>query len=97
MSERILQPPTYYLIFIALIVLTILTVGVSFLPIGDWHIAVGLVFGACKALLVILFFMHVLYSSRLTWIVAAAGLFWLAIMLGLTLTDYLSRTLASYG
>ena len=47
---------------------------------------------ACiKALLVILFFMHVRWSTRLTWVVVAAGFFWLLILFGLTMTDYLSR------
>jgi len=46
---------------------------------------------ACKALLVILFFMHVRYSSRLTWVFVGAGFFWLMILLALTLVDVLSR------
>ena len=46
---------------------------------------------ACKALLVILFFMHVRYSSRLTWVFVGAGFFWLMILLSLTLADVLSR------
>ena len=96
MSERIVQPPTYYAVFIALIVVTFLTVSAGFLPLGPWHTAVGLVFGAIKAGLVILVFMHLWYSPRLLWIVLAAGLFWLGIMISLTLTDYLTRPWLSY-
>jgi cytochrome c oxidase subunit 4 len=73
-----------------LIGLTVLTVSASFIQMES-HIAVGLVFGAVKALLVVLFFMHLLHSQRMTWLVAGAGLFWLAIMLVLTLSDYLTR------
>jgi cytochrome c oxidase subunit 4 len=96
MSERIIQPPTYYTVFAALIVLTCLTVGASFLDLGPWHTAAGLLFGAIKAGLVILFFMHLLYSPRLLWLILAAGLFWLGIMVVLTLTDYLTRAWLSY-
>jgi cytochrome c oxidase subunit 4 len=90
-EHHIIAPRTYYLVFAALIVLTGLTVGVSFLELGAWHTTVGLLIASTKALLVILFFMHVLYSTRLTWVVALSGLVWLAILIGLTLNDYLSR------
>jgi cytochrome c oxidase subunit 4 len=96
MSERIIPPRTYSAVFAALIALTLITVGVSFLDLGSWHTAVGLAFGAAKATLVVLFFMHLLYSPRLTWVVAGAGLFWLGILLVLTLTDYLTRNVLSY-
>jgi cytochrome c oxidase subunit 4 len=97
MSERVIQPPTYYAVFAALIVLTLLTVGASFLPLpGAWHTVAGLVFGAMKAGLVILIFMHLLYSPRLMWIALLAGLFWLGIMIALTLSDYLTRSWLTY-
>ena len=67
MSERILSPTVYYLVFAALIGLTAVTVGVSFLDLGPWHTAAGLAIAVCKALLVAMFFMHVLQSGRLTW------------------------------
>src|SRR4051794_35797437 len=84
-------PQTYYKVFAGLMVLTALTIGASFLELGDWHIAAGLVFGTAKALLVALFFMHLLHSTRLIWLAMGTGLFWLGIMLTLTLTDYYSR------
>ncbi len=97
MAERVLSPSTYYTVFGALIALTLATLGVSFAPLtGIWHLVAGLVIGLCKALLVVLFFMHVLYSSRLTWVVLGAGLFWLAILLGYTLNDYLTRGILPY-
>jgi cytochrome c oxidase subunit IV len=90
------QPATYYLVFAALIVLTVLTVGLSFLELGVWHLAVGIAIGVIKALLVVLFFMHVLYSSRLTWIMIIAGLFWTAILIGGVVSDYLTRSWLIY-
>lgn len=90
-EHHIIAPRVYYLVFAALIALTGLTVGISFVDLGAWHTLVGLLIATVKAALVILFFMHVLYSTRLTWVVALSGLVWLAILLGLTLTDYLSR------
>lgn len=91
MSERILSPTVYYLVFAALIGLTAVTVSVSFLHLGPWHTAAGLAIAVCKALLVAMFFMHVLQSGRLTLVVILAALFWLGILLGLTMTDYLTR------
>lgn len=92
MTESFLTPRTYYWIFAILIVLTFLTVGVSFLHLeGAWHIGIGLIIAVCKATLVVLFFMHVLTSTRLTWVVILGGLFWLAIMMFYTLEDYLTR------
>ena len=86
-----ITPRTYWTVFAALIALTLLTVGLSFVELGVWHSIVGLAIATAKALLVALFFMHVLYSSRLTWIMVGAGAFWLGIRLVLTLTDYLTR------
>ena len=97
MSGRAGSQLTYYGIFAALIALTALTVGVSFLDLGAWHTAIGLTIAAAKAILVALFFMHLLSSPRLTWLIAAAGLFWLMILIGLTLSDYLTRHWLTYG
>lgn len=92
MTRHPIAPGTYYRVFALLIGLTFLTVGVSFLHLGGaWHLAAGLAIAVVKAALVVLFFMHVLHSTRLTWVVVASGFFWLGIMLVLTLTDYLSR------
>ncbi len=92
----LVAPRTYFLVFGALIALTVLTVGLSFLDLGPWHLAVGIAIGIVKALLVVLFFMHVLYSSRLTWIVIIAGLFWTAILVGGVVSDYLTRAWLIY-
>jgi cytochrome c oxidase subunit 4 len=97
MSAHVIQPRTYLLVFAALIVLTVVTVGLDVLVrreivnMGAVQHPIALAIAAVKATLVILFFMHVWYSSKLTWAVALGSLLWLAILLGYTLTDYLSR------
>jgi len=96
MSEPITPTRTYYGVFAALIALTLLTVGVSFLNLGAWHTTVGVLIGAVKATLVALFFMHLLHSSRASWLAVLAGLFWLGILMVLTLSDYLSRQVLAY-
>jgi cytochrome c oxidase subunit 4 len=96
MSQRATPQTTYFLIFGALIALTILTVGVSMLHLGAWHTPVGLAIAACKTALVAVFFMHLPTSSRLTWLAFAGGLFWLAILMGLTLADYQTRGWLAY-
>ena len=96
MSERVVPQSSYYAVFGALIALTLLTLGVGFLELGVWHTAAGLAIATCKALLVILFFMHVLYSKRLTWVVIAAAVLWLAIVMVLTMADYLTRHWLAY-
>jgi cytochrome c oxidase subunit 4 len=92
MSEQHTVPPrTYGLVFIALVALTGLTVFLGDVDLGAWHTPVGLVIASTKATLIVLIFMHVLYSPRLTWLVIGTSLLFLAILLGLTITDYLSR------
>src|SRR5215211_258538 len=92
MSEHIVSKKLYYVIFGALMILTILTVLVAQKDLGHGlNDVVALTIAVAKALLVVLYFMHVRYSSRLTWVFVAAGFVWLAIMIVLTLTDYASR------
>jgi cytochrome c oxidase subunit 4 len=97
MASRVLPPGTYVLIYAVLLALTCLSVGISFLDLAHvWHVVIGLVIATCKCTLVLLFFMHVLYSPRLTWIVIVTVAFWLGILLVLTLADYFSRDLIPY-
>jgi cytochrome c oxidase subunit 4 len=91
MTARIVSPTIYYVVFAALIALTVLTVALSFFDLGPWHTVLGVGIGVIKALLVVLFFMHLLYSDRVNWLAIGAGLFWLAILLALTLADYFTR------
>ena len=81
----------YFGVFGILMVGTALTVLVAFFDLGAMNNVVMLTIAMVKALFVILFFMHVRWSTRLTWVVAASGFFWLLIMFTFTLTDYLSR------
>jgi cytochrome c oxidase subunit 4 len=81
----------YYGVFLALMVGTALTVLVAFYDLGALNNVLMLGIAMTKALLVILFFMHVRWSTRLTWVVVASGFFWLLILFGLTMQDYLTR------
>lgn len=96
MSEPITPTQTYYSVFAALIALTLLTVFVSFLELGPWHTTVGVLIGGIKATLVVLFFMHLIHASKASWLAVIASLFWFAILIGLTLSDYLTRQILSF-
>lgn len=97
MTGHALTPTHYVVVCVLLVVLTLLTLGVSFIPLaGVWHIVAGLTIGLVKASLVVLFFMHVIYSDRVTWAVILVGCFALGVLLVLTLTDYFSRGMLPY-
>jgi len=98
MSEHIVSKKMYYVIFGALMVLTAVTVLAANIDLGSEKLntIVALAIAVTKAMLVILFFMHVRYSSRLTWVVVAGGFLWLFIMVALTMSDYLSRGMLTY-
>lgn len=93
MSERLLSPWVYVLIFVVLTLLTVLTVGLSFVPGSEaMHLAAGQTIAVMKASLVVLFFMHALRSRVQTWAVIAVTCFWLVgVLLALTFSDYLTR------
>ena len=91
MSGHVAPKSMYYAVFAALIVGTGLTVLVAFFDLGVLNNILMLGIACTKALLVILFFMHVRWSTRLTWLVVASGFFWLLILFGITMTDYLTR------
>lgn len=97
MSDHIVPQRTYYLIFAALMICTALTVWVAFFDLGPLNTVLALTIAVFKATLVVLFFMHVKYSTRLTWAVIAGSVFWLGILLALTLGDYLTRAWRTYG
>ncbi len=93
MSEHIVSRTVYFVIFGALIFMTIVTYVAAQHDFGNETVntVVALTIAVIKATLVILYFMHVRYSPRLTWVVVTSGFFWLAIMITLTLSDYLTR------
>lgn len=92
MSEHVVSRKTYFLIFGALMVLTGVTVWVANFNLpGPLNAIVALSIAVLKATLVVLYFMHVRYSSKLTWVFVAAGIIWLIILFAFTLSDYLTR------
>jgi cytochrome c oxidase subunit 4 len=90
-SEHIVSPKIYAVVLTALLVGTVLTVYAAKIDLGRMNIVLALTIAVTKMTLVILFFMHGKYSPRRTQLVIISGFFWLAIMLGLTLTDYTTR------
>jgi cytochrome c oxidase subunit 4 len=93
MSHPTVSPKLYFLVFTVLIVLTFVTIGVASLDLGPLNTVVALTIAGCKTFLVILYFMHVRYSSRLTWVFAGVGFLWLAILISFTLSDVRTRNL----
>jgi len=92
MSEHIMSNKFYYAIWIALLCLTGITVAASFIDLGPFNAVVALVIATVKALLVVLFFMHVKYTSeKLTKIVIVSAIFWLFLLLALSMADYATR------
>jgi cytochrome c oxidase subunit 4 len=90
-TSHVVPVRIYLLVFCSLLVLTATTVGVAFVDLGVFNNVVALGIAGLKATLVILFFMHVRYSSRLTALVLVSGVLWLGIFVGLTLVDYATR------
>jgi cytochrome c oxidase subunit IV len=91
MSGHVSPKSIYYGIFAALMVLTGITIGVAFINLEQLNFPVAITIAILKATLVILFFMHVKYSSKLTKLVIGGGIFFLLVLFSLTLSDYLSR------
>jgi cytochrome c oxidase subunit IV len=91
MTQHVMSVRTNIAIFVALLVLLVATVGAAYLPLGIMHVPVAMTIAVVKAALIMLFFMHLLHSHRLMMIVSVASFFWLAIMVALTLNDYLTR------
>ena len=93
-SEHIVSSKLYYTIWIVLLILTVVTAWVATVDLGRFNTVVALVIASAKATIVALFFMHIKYTSeKLTKMVVIAALFWLLILLGLSLTDYTTRAL----
>ncbi len=91
MSDHIVPPKVYLGIFLSLMVLTAATVAAAYVNLGAFNIVVALAIATLKATLVVLYFMHARYSPKRTQLVIICAVFWLAIMLALTLSDYVTR------
>ena len=98
MSNHVIVPVrTYYLIFLTLMVCTAITIAVAFVDLGRLNAVVAMAIAVLKATLVVLFFMHVKYSTKLTWAVVIGSVFWLGILIVMTAGDYLTRRWSTYG
>src|SRR5438874_8766041 len=96
-TDHVLPRRIYYTVFCILMFCTYLTVQIALFDLGRLNTVAALVIAVFKATLVVLFFMHVKYGSRLTWAVALGSIFWLGIMFVLTMGDYLTRAWRTYG
>jgi len=90
-DDHVVSPKLYGLILAALLVGTAATVYAAHFDLGALNIVVALTIAVIKATLVVLYFMHLRYSHRLNWVFLGAAMLWLALLIGLTLTDVVSR------
>jgi cytochrome c oxidase subunit 4 len=90
-SGHVIPRKTYFSVFAVLMVLLVATIGVAYVHLGEGNVVAAMTIAVAKAVLIILYFMHVRYSSHLTWIFVGAGFFWLGILLVLSMSDYLTR------
>ncbi len=91
-EPHVLPLSVYWGVFLALVVGTIVTVWTATIDLGAMNLIVALVIATIKASLVILFFMHVKYSSKLVWVFASMGFFWVVMMFAFTLMDFQTRS-----
>jgi cytochrome c oxidase subunit 4 len=89
--QHVIATSIYVGIWAILMFMTGLTVFVSFIELHDWNIVLALTIATIKATLVVLFFMHLYYSSKLTKVTVIAAIFFLFLLLALSMTDYLTR------
>jgi cytochrome c oxidase subunit 4 len=90
-AEHVVSPAIYLTIFSALMVGTAITVWAAYQNFGVFNIIIAVGIATVKATLVVLFFMHARYASKRTQLIIVSGIFWLAIMLFMTLSDYITR------
>ena len=92
MSEHIVPVRIYFVIFLVLLVGTALTVWAGFQDFpGPLNVVIALTIASVKATLVLLYFMHLRYSARLTWVIFLSALFWMGLLFALTFSDYWTR------
>jgi len=91
MLGHVVPKKIYLLVFGTLLAFTALTTGMAFVDLGQWNTIVALIIACSKATLVVLFFMHIRWSTHLMRIVLLSALLWLAILISLTTTDFFSR------
>jgi len=96
-QHHIVPLSTYFAVFAALIVGTIATAAVAYQDLGWMNNVIMLAIAVTKATLVVVFFMHVKYGSRLTWLIVAGSVFFLLILIIFTMNDYLYRSWGTWG
>ena len=97
LQHHVVPTRIYYAIFATLMVLTGVTVAVAYVDLGPWNAVAAVAIACFKAMIVVLYFMHVKYSSRLITLTVIAGLYWMGILFALTLGDYLTRAWGTFG
>jgi cytochrome c oxidase subunit IV len=90
-EPHVIPVKTYLLVWIALLALLLISWGSAYLSLGFFNVVINFLLSAGKAFLVLIFFMHLKYGGTLTRIFAAAGFFWLLLLFGLTMSDYITR------
>ena len=91
-EHHIVGPKVYLSILALLLAMTALTTGAAFINLGVFSPIVALAIACFKAVMVVLFFMHVRYSSKLVMLTVGAGFFTFLVLITMTLTDYISRS-----
>ena len=91
MAGRTISVGMYVLVYVVLMALLAATVGAAYLHLGNLTIVAALTIAVAKTSLILLYFMHIRFSGRRLWVFAVVGFLWLAILLTLAMTDYLSR------
>jgi cytochrome c oxidase subunit 4 len=95
-AHKTISPKVYVAVYLALLVGTTLTIVASYVNLGIFNPIIALGIACTKATLVVLFFMHVRYSSKLTWLAIFAGVFIFLALITMTLADYISRAWGSW-
>ena len=95
-QHHVVPKRIYYVIFATLMVLTAVTVGVAYIDLGAMNAVAALAIACFKATIVVLYFMHVKYSTRLIKLTVIAGLYWMGILFALTFSDYLTRAWGTF-
>jgi len=96
-THHVLPLTVYFAVFATLMVMTGVTVAVAYIDLGAMNAVAAIVIACFKATIVVLYFMHVKYSTRLIKLTVIAGVYWLIILMGLTMSDYLTRVWGTYG
>ena len=91
MGEARVSIRTYLIVYVLLLILMILTTGLAYVDLTPWSSAVAMAIAGAKAVLVILYFMHLRTSSRMTWVFAGLGLYFVGILILLTMNDVRTR------